>query len=209
MCNHLKKTLIYENHFDVDNGDFIKEGNGNCEIKDGKIYMDVSLPAKGGQTVWLNKIFEGNLYISYEAMVVEPLQACNVNLFFMGTTLDGDNVINGNYTGRYEEYHERAKTYIFTLTGDNINGNGLKGHTRVRKDPGFFLLSENLSLSSQMNTKYFIEITKIDGEIECKVNGEIVHKVIDDEPYNKGSIGFRTWNTKLWFDNFKVYSLSK
>jgi hypothetical protein len=96
-----------------------------------------------------------------------------------------------------------------TFVGDNLKDGGTAGHTRLRKNPGFQLLSENMDFVSKINVKYSFEIIKIKSSIECKINGTTVHKVMDAEPYNKGSIGFRTWNTRLWYDNLKVYSISE
>ncbi len=199
--------LLYENAFDSDTADFVVEGRGSVEVKNGRLYLDDTRES-AGLTVWLDRTFGDNIHIMYESMVVEPAGGGNINFFFAAKTLDDRYVLEEERSGKYDEYHESCKLYILTFVGDFQRKNGrYKGHTRVRKDPGFQLLSEDLERSSELNKHYFCEIIKSGPLIECRINDEIIHRVTDTDPYTDGSIGFRTWNTHLWFDNLKVHGL--
>lgn len=201
-----KKVLVYENGFDNDTEDFKLEGKGKYEFREGKLYLDDS-EHREGLTLWLKKPFEGDLHIMYEAMVIEPELNGNVNLFFMAKSLNDGYVLDEEHNGEYDQYHRTCKMYIATFVGKPKTSEGTGHYSRFRKDPGFLLINENSSISTHLNEKYLIEAIKKGNEIEYKVNGKTIHKITDNEPYNDGCIGFRTWSTRMWIDNFKVYSI--
>ncbi|OQB15586.1 MAG: Endoglucanase precursor [Firmicutes bacterium ADurb.Bin193] len=203
--NGKQKKLLYENYFDSDTGEFVLEaqGNGTYSIKDGKLYFG---GLEGGSTLWLKRNFEGDIYICYEAKVLEPDIAGNLNFFFMARDLKGGNVWETKHSGRYEEYHKTCNTYITTFVKKQPQ-KGEPGHARIRKDPGFALLAERMDFYTVPNKDYFIEIIKIGQNIEYRVNGETVTTAVDPNPYNSGAIGFRTWCSNCEFNSLKVYAL--
>ncbi|WP_407272023.1 DUF1961 family protein [Radiobacillus sp. PE A8.2] len=200
-----KKELLYKNSFTCDTGDFVLEGEGKYKISNGKLFLN-DIEGKG-LTVWLNKTFHGNIYITYVTEALEPEFANNLNLFFMAKTLNDKNILSEKHSGNYAAYHQNCNTYIFTFTGDVPGIKKAIGWSRLRKDPGFVILSEEASLKAKVSKKYVIEISVCNGEIECKINGQTVHKYTDSKPYTSGSIGFRTWKTHLSVKNFSVYAL--
>ena len=195
------KTLIYENSFTGSNDKLFGEGTGTFEVKDGKLFIDA---AGGVMTVWIRDIFHGDLHITYEASITEPVASNNINFFFYATVKDGESILTQSRTGAYNEYHESVNTYIMTFVGDETGAEVLK-YTRLRKDPGFHLLSENTDIYPVTGEKYIFEIEKTGTRIGCKINGITVHDYTDPFPYDKGSVGFRTYNTKLWYSNLKIY----
>lgn len=191
--------LMYENAFERDTGEWVMDGPGSYRFENGRLYIDCTNPeAVGGVTLWLNRPLSGDIRMTYETMAVEPVYANNLNFFLMACMLDGSPVTSAPQTGHYKDYHDRCRLYIGTFTGK---------WSRMRKDPGFVLLSEN-SRAVEPNRKYTYEINKRGHTIEWKVNGERFHFVTDpEEPYEDGLFGFRSWRTHLWVERFRIYSL--
>src|SRR5690606_26472411 len=72
--------------------------------------------------------------------------------------------------------------------------------TRLRRNPGFNLLSEK-PVYSTIDTDYEITFIANKGVLRYYINGEKVHDVNTDEPLLGGKIGLRTWNTfAYWYD---------
>ncbi len=201
------KEVIYANDFSKEANDFVLEGKGRYYIKDERLFLDDS-EAQSGLTFWLNKEFKDNILITYKAMVVEPKLAGNLNFFFMARTKDGRFVLEDQHDGKYAQYHERCNLYILTFTANQGN-EALSGWSRLRKDPGFNLLSEDRSMKTEINKEYLFEIYKMGQNIEIKINGESVHRYTDNEPYMVGAVGFRTWKTRQCVKDFKVYSVAE
>ena len=197
--------LIYEDDFAAKKNNFKLEGMGEYEVKDGALYLSDPVVAKSGTTLWVDEDFSGDLYVSYNCKTVNLDGAKNLNLFFLATTLDGDDVLSEEHSGVYADYHTTVNSYILTFTGDSSAA--LDGWSRFRKDPGFVIMSEDASAKTLLDVDYFIEIIKLGENIKVLINGKLIHDVTDSESYNNGKIGFRTWQSETIFDDFKVYRI--
>jgi len=193
--------LIYENKFTEDTGDFKLEGKGSYAMKEGTLTLD-DTEACSGLTLWLNRTFQAPIYILYEAEATYPVMANNINLFFMAATLKGDDILNEAHSGDYQEYHRTCRMYGFTFTGKTSE----QSWTRLRKNPGFHLMSEDLNTVCKPHQTYRMEVKVNTGNIECRIDNKIVHRIKDSDIYTSGSIGFRTWHTKLLIRRFQVFS---
>ena len=149
-------------------------------------------------TLWLNKPLSGDCVISYDTMCLEPEVWNNLNFFLQGKTLDGALPTPGRFDGSYGQYHREAQTYIGTFTYK---------WSRMRKDPGFNLISEDQKTVAHVNRKYFFEIIKKGAIIEWRIDGKTVHRVTDEQAYESGLFAFRSADTKFWVDNFQIYAL--
>ena len=190
----LKVELLTQENFEgpVDRWRF--DGRGRVWVEDGRLQMS----ADGFEsTAWFTEEIQGNLVIRYQARIVDPVDRDNINLFFLATAADGGDILTVPLTGRYSEYHE-LPNYIWTFTS---------GHTRLRRDPGFQLLSEDKQTVPEPNTDYDLAVTIRDGMIRCFINGRQVHAYQDPKPHTKGKLGFRTFRTRLWWDNLRIYKL--
>ena len=195
--------ILYEHDFQADTGDFVLEGKGTYAIGDGRLVLDDSV-AQSGLTLWLKREFRAPLRIVYEAEVLEPELANNANLFFLARTLQDEAAWTERRSGAYPEYHDRCRMYILTMTGDMAGQQALTGWTRLRKNPGFELLSEDESVKTRAGTPYRIEIRADGQRIECLLDGRRIHDVPDAAAYSAGAIGFRTWKTRLCIRRFRV-----
>lgn len=198
VATHSDKKLIYKDDF-VNDEKWSAEGTGSHWLADGKLFMDCLTDGQKstpGITMWFTPELSGDIYICYETMVLEPEQWNNLNFFLMGRTLDGCLASKAGFSGDYGQYHEEAKLYIGTLT---------YRWSRMRKDPGFHVISEDLRENGEVNKKYFFEISKHGSVIEWRINGRLVHHAEDKESYKSGQFAIRSAGTFSWVRNLRVY----
>jgi hypothetical protein len=198
VATHSDKYLLYKDDF-INDQQWSAEGKGKHWLADGKLFMDCltnGQESTPGMTLWLKPELSGDIYISYETMVLEPENWNNLNFFLMGRALDGRRASEAGFNGDYGQYHKEAKTYIGTLTYK---------WSRMRRDPGFHVISEDFNTTGEVNQKYFFEITKRGKILEWRINGKLVHHAEDDDPYNSGQFALRSAGTFSWVRNLRIY----
>lgn len=187
---------LYFADFDGKENDFLFEGpSGSFYINNSSLFIN---SIDDAATLWLKKIFSGDLYISYNACARLPDVATNINFFFLMSGLNGKNAWELDLSGAYNEYHKQTKGYITTFTGEYIHG-----HSRIRREPGFALLKEN-NIASKPEHIYKIEIIKKGKNIEYWVDNKLINSAVDDNPYKEGALAFRTWKSNLEISEFLV-----
>jgi hypothetical protein len=199
--NYLTDVLP-EPSFAPDGATWRAEGSGEVAFNDHELLID-TIP-KRVHTVWLSRAFTGDVYVVFEVLVLPPRGESNVNVFLHARLTDGGDVLTANLSGDYEEYHRRCAMYIFTLTGYDPDGRRdaagnlvTVGWSRVRKAPGFRLLSENRQMKSEVGVPYRVEIARRGARLIHAVNGTIVHDAVDSDPLPGGNLALRTFNTRL------------
>jgi hypothetical protein len=148
-------------------------------------------------TSWCPFQMEGDLLITYEAFILNPTDANNINFIFMATGAEGEDIRKLELSGAYKEYHQ-LPNYILTFT---------KGYTRLRRNPGFNLVSENRDIKALAGTEYQLAILIRENQILCFINDIPVHAHTDDLPLPRGRVAFRSWHTRLWWDNLRIYQV--
>ncbi len=202
----MDEKLIYKNDFE--NADGLScDGNGKWWVSDSRLYIDDSETDKSGMTIWIREEMPKDIRIVFNAMVVPPRMANNINFFFAAKTIDGGYIPDAGFRGGYGQYHEEADLHILTCTGNNPEMGGGPGWSRLRRDPGFILLSEDADFETLIEVPYKIEIIKNGDKITAMANDKILHDIVVDEPLDGGCIGFRTWKTKVYFEDISVYSI--
>jgi len=176
--------------------DWVLEGNARAHVAKGRLFVD-SFGSDTAATVWYKAEFEADLAVEFAGVTVPPHGACNFNLFLHATELDGSDVLGRQRSGAYAEYHE-INNYIFTLT---------RGWSRFRRDPGFNLLSEDLTVQGKPDVAYHVVIVQQGERFRAFVNDQLVHDVTDPQPHTHGRIALRTWNTSLAYNTFRVWRL--
>ena len=200
--------MLYQHDFLSDTGDFVLEGEGTYEIADGKLILDDS-KSQSGLTLWVKHTFNRPLLITYEAEVLEPEIANNLNLFMMAQTLQGGPIWSEPHSGAYPDYHDSSSMYIFTMTGNMAGSEELTGWSRLRRNPGFDLLSEEPSVKTELGKVYRLEYMLFNQRIQCSINGKVVHQIEEELPILQGSIGFRTWKTRLCIRRLRIQRLTE
>ena len=188
----LHVELLYQEDFSTGAKGWKTEGRGKMWVEEGRLFMDAS---QVEMTAWCPYEMEGDILITYQALVLTPPEANNINLFFMVTGTDGEDVLSSELSGAYKEYHQ-LPNYIMTFTS---------GYTRLRRNPGFNLVSENKDVKAFAETEYELAILLKGNQIRCFINDIPVHSYTDESRYRKGRVAFRSWHTRLWWDNLKVY----
>jgi hypothetical protein len=176
--------------------DWVVEGSGRASIAEGRLFVE-AFGSDRAATLWYRADFEADLLVEFAGVTVPPHGACNFNLFLHASELDGSDILSRQRSGAYSDYHE-VNNYIFTLT---------EAWSRLRRDPGFQCLSEDLTLRAKPDVPYGAVILQQGGRLRAFVNDRLIHDVTDPQPHTRGRIALRTWNTALAYDRFRVWKL--
>jgi hypothetical protein len=207
------EEVLLKEHFDYPDGPLPQgwwsEGDVAC-IRNGRLYVDADAGQFRQSTVWLDRVFSGNLRVEYDACVLASTDAANnMNFFFLYSDASDKPLYESRQIrsdGRYPKYHG-LNGYIFTNVA---NGSETPARFRFRDCPGFNLISESLQYENKQKTIYHISIEKREDHFKYSVNNTVVLDSTDDQfnvLHNKGLISFRTWHTELWWDNLVITQL--
>lgn len=189
-----KVELLHEEDFEGVANRWRFDGRGRVWVENGRLHTD----ATGVEsTAWFAEEMEGDLLITFQAHILEPVAAKNINLIFLATAPDGGDVLKLYFTGSYPEYH-KIPNYIWTFTG---------GHTRLRRNPGFDMVSEDKNTLPEPFRTYNMAVSVQGGLIRCFIDGEMLHSWRDPSPHRRGKLAFRTFQTHLWWDTLRIYRL--
>jgi len=164
-------------------------------------------------TVWNRKIFSGDLRVDFDAHIVDStIHANNVNFFLLYSDPSGRPLYESRDSragGEYQFYH-KLNGYIFTFLNDRDGSAGryedgsTKARFRMRRCPGFQLMTETYGYHCRKDVPYHITIVKQGGRLTFAVDGTVYLEGYDDRPWTEGLIGLRTFQTDLWWDNINV-----
>ena len=202
---NLQETLVYEHDFSRGMEGWTVEGAAAAVIADNRLVIDTTITETPGATVWCGREFSGNMRFSYHAGILQPVLRSNMNafVFFQDEALPPEALAERIKTADYGLYHEHS-TYIFTYLTEN---DALR--VRMRKCPGFNLTCENRPEGIlDADKMYRFDIIHYEGWFSFRVNGaEVLSYQDKGVPQAVGRFGFRTWNTKMWWSDFKAYRL--
>lgn len=199
-----RAVLLFEDDFNSLRN-WLLETEGSGRIRDGWFYFECMREGeRPGGTAWCRQRFEGNTLITYEVRTIEGQD--NINMFAYAD-VGGEDLLatTERRGGAYNEYHG-FQNYIVTYLKDTEHSG--KWRIRFRKDPGFNLLSEkrisqSVPDSAVQRVAYAFDD---DGWIRLYVEGSLIHEFQDEEnEYRSGYHGLRTYNSRLEYDNFRVY----
>jgi hypothetical protein len=207
------EEVVLKEHFDYPDGPLPQgwwsEGDVAC-IRNGRLYVNADTGQFRQSTVWVDRVFSGNLRVEYDACVLASTDAANnMNFFFLYSDSSDKPLFASRQArsdGRYTKYHS-LNGYIFTNVA---NGSGTPARFRLRDCPGFNLLSESHKYENRQRTIYHISVEKRGNHLKYGVNNIVVLDFTDNQfnaLHDKGLMGFRTWHTELWWDNFVVTRL--
>lgn len=207
------EAVIFEEHFEHPDGPLPRgwwsEGDV-AEIRNGRLYVNANTGRFRQSTIWLDSAFSGDLRVEYDVCVLASADhANNMNFFFLYSDPSGAPLNGSRQTreaGSYSGYHG-LNGYIFTNVA---GGDAMPARFRFRDCPGFNLVAENRAYESKQRTVYHVAIEKRGNRFTYGIDGNIVLDAVDDRfnpPHDRGLMGFRTWHTELWWDNFIVATL--
>jgi len=221
----MAERVVLEADFDnVPNGPlpagWWAEGGEDAGIRDGALFIKADPPKRGAPgcvcTVWNETPLPANVRVEFDATVTSSsFLANNINFFLLYTMPDGRSLYetrDERADGDYKKYHS-LNGYIFTFLNDWTGEGGrtedgsTKARFRMRRCPGFKLLTETYDSTCKVGEKYHVTITKQGGHITFAVDGQVYLEQNDPEPWTSGLLGLRTYHTDLDWDNLKVVAL--
>jgi hypothetical protein len=184
---------------------WVVEGDAACEARDGRLDVVTSDKADSlkAATLWWRNPLPADILIEMTAGVSLPAEdnAANLNLFLHARELDGRPYQFG-CSSNYSDY-QKIPNYIITLTG------GFQpGWSRVRRDPGFAILSEEKSTRSEPGRTYRIRVMITGGRIRYWLDDRLVHDVRDPQPLPGGNFALRTWRSRVWWSDVRIAALT-
>lgn len=211
------KAVLYAEDFDsYEDGELPHgwwlEGGEAVYIEDGRLVIkaDPETERAPGHaaTVWNKNQFSGNVQVEFDVHVVaSSINVNNINFFLHYTHPGGNSTLyetrNFRLDGMYDHYHD-LNGYIFTFVNTRRTEKD-EARFRMRHCPGFGLMNENYAYHCHKGQTYHVTITKQGDSLSHAVDGTVYLQGVD-EKYNwtEGLMGFRTFHTDLWIDNFKV-----
>jgi len=198
-------AVVFEDSFEsLDN--WISESNGAIELEKSTLTWDC-FGKKGdrlGQgTLWCKQYFEGPTIT--ECHVVSLEGADNINFFYYAEEkTKGLLKTSDMRDGSYKQYHD-LQNYIVTYLLSDLP----QWRIRFRKCPGFNLISESyVDLPKEKGIRHKVTtIIEKSGLISFYRDDVLLHSYQDSSPYLKGYHGLRTWNSKIQYSDFRVFSI--
>ena len=212
------KVVLFEDFSDGMSNWWV-EGGEKVWVQDGKLYVKADPPQKGPgyvATVWCRTPTPANVRVEFDACVVgSSVDVNNINFFMCYSDSSGKPLFEtreSRRTADYKLYHS-LNGHIFTFlkapekSGQVYADGTRKGRMRMRRCPGFQLMTECFDYRCDAGATYHVTITKRGGDITFGVDGRVFLRAHDPNPLPGGLIGLRTFRTELWWDNIKVTSL--
>lgn len=173
--------------------------------------LDVDVPA--GATLWFRRELKGAIAIVFDATAISAGgrndRVSDLNCFWMARNSDGAApVFSRQRSGRFADYNDLL-TYYVGLGG---NSNTTTRFRRYIGDAAQRPLLPEHDLSSPdvlltANRTQTITVVANGPQIEYWRNGQRLIRFNDAAPYTNGWFGFRTTQSHLRIEKFRVYSL--
>jgi hypothetical protein len=162
--------------------------------------------------VWNRHIFPANFLLEYEMDPGISTSGLTI-VMFSAIGKNGEDIFDLSLPPRRAEYQTYHSGEIANYSDSYWSRNTeIESKTnRLRKNPGFKLLTEAPSLTAgSIGAPYRVRILKSGAHIEVEINGTVVIKLDDaDKPLGAGRIGLRSMAgvTMVTYDDFKVWEL--
>ena len=205
--------LIFEENFDTDLSEWVHEGVGTAEVKDGRLHVFVTPDHKEtrGQNLWLKRKlppdFIAEMLVRPIAPKPEEKVTCNL-LYFFSATRKGGNLLGTikERDGSYGAYIGRnAIVPCYTLTWYRMND---PHFVIARRNPGWGELARNFPAEPTPGKDHKIVIEKRGGEILLVEDGVPVLLARDEQkPLGAGYFALRSWHCKASYDYVRFYAV--
>jgi rhamnogalacturonan endolyase len=201
-----KELIFYDDFTKLDTLIWHKEIDpqpySDVYVRDGKLILDT----KGGVTVWLDKLFSGNIQIEYTRKVLmegnENDRLSDFNQFWMALDPAQENLFTRS--GKFEEYDSLQLYYVGVGGNWNETTRFRKYHNGTRR-----LIQEYTDKDHLLegNKSYQVKTIVKDGVTSFWVDGECYFNYSDTAALKEGYFGFRSTKSRQEISNFKVYQL--
>ena len=178
--------------------DWHEEGAGHCRLEGGSMIVDARAE---GYTAFYREELPADLSVRFVCRVRPPAGANNINLLsHVQPPRRGEWPVVAD--GAYGGYHAMPN-YIATF----VKSDDAPGRTRLRRNPGFNLISEEFETESVMERDYEIVFAVLSGRDRYYIDGKLLHDWTDPEPLPRGFFGLRTWKTVLEYREIELVAL--
>lgn len=204
-----KKTLIFNEDFSKEldttlwKTEIVSLPHSSVYVLNGQLVLDT----KGGVTVWLNKLLQGNILIEYKRRVIMDNgindRVSDLNQFWMATDPRNANLFTRN--GVFEAYDSLQLYYVGVGGNTNTTTRFRKYHGNGQKP----LLQEYLDKTHllQPNKTYHIQTMVYNGTTHFIIDGIPYFTYKDTAPLTSGYFGFRsTWSRQV-IDEVRIYRI--
>ena len=209
--------VLLEDDFSSGMTGWYVEGGRTVEVKDGRLQIDADpeVYEAGGRnggvcTVWSRQRLSGDLRVDFDVQVIGSATGTNnINAFLFYSLPDGSSPEATTALRRFADYadYHPLNGYIFTFL--NAPENHEAARLRIRRCPGFHLLNETYAYHNRAGVTYRVSLVRRGGALELQVDGELRLQATDPAPLESGYFAFRTFRTKLWFDNLRITRLPR
>ncbi len=215
--------------------EWIAEGWGGAEIRDGKLNVAPSPFDAGGEPVpvaeedrshmvlWNRNVFPADFLLEFDVNHCGSTDGLTL-MFFSATGKRGEDIFDLSLPARRADYrtYNSGEIANYTVSYWSLNSSHRPEHKqyqerftcRLRKNPGKNLVASGHSRTNNANDRdHKIRVLKIGNRIEVEVNGKVVVQWEDPapKPLGEGRIGLRCMSgvAQVRYDNFKVWSVEK
>ena len=205
--------LLYENSLgsEKDIANWNMEGHAAVDFVDQWMTM-YSPQEKSHHVLWCPENFPSDFIATFEVQNLN-IEAGLCIVFFAAMGLNGEDVLADTLPkrdGTFTQYTKgKIKNYHISYYA-NAAHNKDRGHTNLRKNPGFNLAtSGKIGIPTASRAVHRVTLRKQGGHLQMWVDGGKVIDWIDtDNALTNGAIGFRQMKwTRFRYRNFQVFAL--
>ncbi len=152
------------------------------------------------------RLFTGDLPNQNKGLWLEGLTLPqNVRMEFEATSTKGNKPeFEGDMKFEFGgDKPEHAAGYIIIFGGWKNSVNTIARHD----EHGAGRLVTDTNVKVKEDQTYQLKVVRFNGEVKWFLGDELLLRVKDSEPAQGGSFGFNDWNSRVYFDNLKIYAL--
>lgn len=209
----VKTKLLYETSFDGGLGDWVLEGPGVTEIRDGRLYMESREPQNGHIVLWNKRDFPADFLAEWDFSPAN--ESALYIVFFCARGRDGKDLFDPSLAKRDGTFTQYTMGDINAYHISYFRNLGREsGICNLRKEHGFYLVSIGRDpMAPVAGGKHRIRLLKRGPQIRFFIDGKLCVKFDDDGKtygpvWGAGKIGLRQMApSKAFYDMFRVYEL--
>jgi len=206
-----------------DDAEWIAEGTGGVEVRDGQLrvapspFDDKGQPTpvpdaqRSNMVVWNHFVFPANFLLEYDMSPNGSTGGLTIVLF-CASGKNGEDLFDLSLPPRradYPAYHSGAiANYTDAYWSRNIDPPDEALTNRLRKNPGFQEVASGPSFTTgPTDVTYHVRLLKVGAHVAVEINGHVAFQWDDpDKPLGAGRIGFRSMSgvTIISYSHLKV-----
>lgn len=205
--------LLYTDDFQSNTQNWIPELESGGNVTPANNQLDINAPA--GATIWFKPLLQGPILIQYEATAIKANgpndRVSDLNCFWMARdSRNPADIFAVKRSGKFPDYNQLQTYYV----GQGGNTNTTTRFRRYIGDPILRPLLPQYDLHDPEdlltpNTPQLTQLVACDKIIQYYRNNKRLFDFQDDHPYTSGWFAFRTTQSHLQIQHFRVYSLTQ